>query len=343
MDRLVDGFMSGVSTSSALMLPVYRAECLVVTIGANLGDPLAEEAELNLTDIYRLHADARRERLAIAGDGQAEPFRVADGSDIGRAGACLHLDCCATFMCPEGSTVEVLIIVEIADSLIDAIYLMPLAALRKQTDYTLVATDRNKAVVRFANLGSVSFVRGTHVTLADGEQVKIEDLQPGDLVLTRNHGPQPIRWIGQQTVRAVGAFAPIQIAGGALNNHRALTLAPNHRLFIYQRQDELGAGRSELMVRAEQLVNDDTVVKSEGGFVEYFQLLFDQHEIIYVEGIAAESLFAAPHQQSTLPEDIRDHLKSGSAVTDTASAFELNEASGDMAETAERLRRAAKS
>ncbi len=335
--------MSGIAVSSALILPVYRAECLVVTAGANLGDPLAEEAELNLTDIYRLRSDARRERLAISGDGRATPFRVAEGSEIGRAGADLHLDCCATFMCPDSSTVEVLIIVEIDDGMIDATYMLPLAALKVQTDHTLVATDRDRALTRFANLGCASFLRGTHVSLADGRQVPIEDLRAGDKVLTRNHGAQPIRWIGQQTVRAAGAFAPIRIAEGVLNNYRSLTLAPGHRLFVYQRRDELGTGRSEIMVRAEQLVNDDTVVKSDGGFVDYFQLLFDQHEVIYVEGIAAESLFAAPHQRATLPEEIRARLSSGMAVTDATRAFELDEAEGDPTETADRLRRAARS
>ena len=301
--------MNSDATGSTLVLPVFRGEDFVVTSGANQGDPLADEAELNLTDVYRLHASANRRLLSISGDGNAHPFRVADGSEIGHAGAELHLDCCGTFMCPDGSTVEVLIIVETDDGLIAATYMMPLAAVKKRTDHTLVAIDRDKAVTRFANLGCVSFVRGTHIALSDGRQVRIEDLQTGDLILTRDHGPQAIRWIGQQTVRAVGAFAPIRIAPGVLNNDGPLTLAPNHRLFLYQRQDHLGAGRAEVMVRASELINGDTVAVSEGGFVDYFQLLFDRHEIIYAEGIAAESLLAAPHIRSALPRDIRDRLK----------------------------------
>ncbi len=292
-----------------LVLPVFRAEWFVVTGGANLGDPIADESELNLTDVYRLHADARRDHLAISGDGQATPFSVGSGSEIGRPGADLHLDCCATFMCPDGSTIEVLIVVETEDGLIDATYIVPLAQLRKKTDHTLVSIDRGKAISRFTNLGCVSFVRGTRIALADGRQVPIEALQTGDAVLTRDHGPQEIRWIGEQTVRAVGAFAPIHIAKDVLNNYGPLTLAPNHRLFIYQREDHLGAGRGAVMIRADQLVNNDTITMSEGGFVDYFQLLFDQHEIIYAEGIAAESLFAAPHLRPSLPSNVVAGLK----------------------------------
>lgn len=287
--------MNSEATGSVLVLPVYRGEDFVVVSGANQGDPLADEAELNLTDVYRLHSDAKRRLISISGDGSAEPFRVADDSGIGHPGAELHLDCCGTFMCPDGSTIEVLIIVETDDGLIAATYMMPLAAVKSKTDHTLVAVDRDKAVTRFANLGCVSFVRGTHIALSDGRQVRIEDLQVGDLILTRDHGPQAIRWIGQQTVRAVGAFAPIRIAADTHNNAGPLTLAPNHRLFLFQRQDHLAGGRSEVMVRASELINGDTVTVSEGGFVDYFQLLFDRHEIIYAEGIAAESLFAAPH------------------------------------------------
>ncbi|WP_343035140.1 Hint domain-containing protein [Parasulfitobacter algicola] len=32
---------------------------------------------------------------------------------------------------------------------------------------------------------------------------RIETLTPGDLVTTRDHGDQPVRWIGQRTVPAI--------------------------------------------------------------------------------------------------------------------------------------------
>ena len=328
--------MSSKPKDSTLVLPVYRSDWFVVTGGANLGDAIADEAGLNLTDVYRLHADAKRDFLTISGDGQAAPFQVGVDSKIGRPGADLHLDCCATFMCPDGATVEVLIIVEIESGMIEATYIVPLAKIQKKTDHTLVAIDHDKAVNRFANLGCVSFARGTHIAMADGRQVLIEDLRTGDEILTRDHGPQAVRWISEQTVRAVGAFAPIRIAKDVLNNYGPLTLAPNHRLFIYQRDDQLGAGRAEVMIRAEQLVNGDTIIKSEGGFVDYYQLLFDQHEIIYAEGIAAESLFAAPHLHSVLPRDVRARLRFRNA--DAVKHLDISDLHIDPAKAAAALR-----
>ncbi|MGR3468524.1 MAG: Hint domain-containing protein, partial [Shimia sp.] len=136
------------------------------------------------------------------------------------------------------------------------------------------------------------------------EQRKIEDLRVGDRVLTRDDGPQEVRWIGQNTRRAVGDAAPVLVKKDTLNNENDLIVSPDHRLFIYQRADTIGAGRSEVMVRVRHLLNGDTVQRMEGGFVDYFHLLFDEHQIIYAEGIAAESLLIDTRTRAALPKEV---------------------------------------
>ena len=106
-------------------------------------------------------------------------------------------------------------------------------------------------------------------------------------------------------MRAVGEFAPIVITKGALHNENDLLVSPDHRLFLYQRQDKLGAGRSEVLVKVRHLVNGDSVYRRDGGFVDYFQLLFHEHQIIYAEGIAAESLLIDPRTRAAVHEDVR--------------------------------------
>ncbi len=113
-----------------------------------------------------------------------------------------------------------------------------------------------------------------------------------------------MRWVGQSTTRAVGQFSPIRIKAGTLHNENDLLVSPDHRLFIYQRSDALGAGRSEVLVRARHLVNGDTVSRQDGGFVDYFQLLFDEHQIIYAEGIAAETLLVDTRTRAALPDEL---------------------------------------
>ena len=51
-------------------------------------------------------------------------------------------------------------------------------------------------------------------------------------------------------------------------------------------------------------MNGTTVTRDEGGFVDYVQLLFDKHEIIYAEGIAAESLFVDTTSRPAEPDAV---------------------------------------
>jgi len=300
--------MTQTTLKPAQSIPVFRAVDFRVVNGANLGDPISFAAELDLDDTYELSKTARQYRLSVLND-DSGAFSVAGDTTLGRHGATLHLDACLTMMSGTGQTTEILILVEVDDGgNVTDVYVLPLAALIPRMGYALVGIDRENAHQKFAEVACVSFSRDTHITMASGEQRRIEDLRVGDMVLTRDDGPQQVRWIGQSTVRAVGEFAPIRIKAGALHNENDLFVSPDHRLFIYQRSDALGAGRSELLVRARYLVNGDSVVQQDGGFIDYFQLLFDHHQIIYAEGIAAETLLVDTRTRAALPKDLREAL-----------------------------------
>jgi len=303
--------MPQASDGPTYSVPVYLAVDFSVTNGANLGDPISFASELDLDDVYDLRAAAQQHRLALSPDADGS-FAVAKDTHLGTPGNLVHLDCCLTMMSGTGKTTELLVLVEVdANAHVEQVFVLPLAQIHPKTGYALVGIDRDAARQKFAEVACVSFSRGTQITTASGAQVPIEDLRVGDEVLTRDAGVQKIRWIGQSTVRAVGEFAPIRIRAGALNNTNDLVLSPEHRLFIYQRSDALGAGRAEVLVRARHLVNGDTVVQEDGGFIDYFQLLFDEHQIIYAEGIAAETLLVDPRTRAALPQDVDDTLAPG--------------------------------
>ncbi|MCX7299727.1 MAG: Hint domain-containing protein [Rhodobacterales bacterium] len=290
-------------------LLVFPARAFVATDGVADGDPISFADELVMDDVYQLDHDARRARLGLAlpaeadqpTDAAATTFSVSADSELGRPGNILHLDSCLTLMTPDSTTFEALILVEVEDGAVAEIYFLPLATLLPRTDYRLVGVDRQTATTRLAEVACVSFTRGTHITMASGKQVPIEHLKVGDKVLTRDDGPQEIRWIGQTTLRASGAFAPVMIRKDALHNENDLIVSPDHRIFVYQRQDRIGAGRAEVLVKVRHLINGDSVIQLDGGFVEYFQLLFDDHQIIYAEGIAAESLLMDPRTRPAIP------------------------------------------
>lgn len=134
----------------------------------------------------------------------------------------------------------------------------------------------------------VCFVRGTRIKTAKGE-VAIEDLAVGDRVLTLDNGYQAIRWIGSSRRQAKGDLAPIRIKAGALGNERDLRVSPQHRMLLRGWQAELMFGDTEVLVAAKSLVNDTTILREEGGEVDYFHMLFDRHEIVFAEGAPSES------------------------------------------------------
>ena len=212
--------------------PVFRASDLHATDGANLGDTLSFASELVLDDVYELPYGVTPHRLSLL-PSRGRRFVVASDTDVGTPGSTLHLDSALMFMSPDGSTQEALLMVEVdEDGAVAEIYLLPLAQLVPQVEYRLVGIDTDTARQKFAQVACVSFTRGTHITLASGEQRRIEDLRVGDRVLTRDDGVQAVRWIGDSTVRAVGEFAPIRIAAGTLNNENDLIVSPDHR-YIY--------------------------------------------------------------------------------------------------------------
>ena len=133
------------------------------------------------------------------------------------------------------------------------------------------------------------FTPGARILTPRGE-VAIEDLQVGDLVLTADNGAQPIRWIGRRRVPALGHLAPVTIAPGTFGDHGAVTVSQNHRVMRDGAAIELLFGDAEVLVAAKHLVDRRNVTLRQGGTVDYIHLLFDDHQLIWANGLLSESL-----------------------------------------------------
>ena len=151
------------------------------------------------------------------------------------------------------------------------------------------------------------FTRGTRIATVSGDRC-IEDLVAGDLVLTMDRGYQPIRWIGSSKRPATGDVAPILIRKGALGNDRDLRVSPQHRMLLQGWQAEMLFGEEEVLATAKSLVNDHSILRDEGGEVEYFHMLFDTHEIIYAEGAPSESFHPGEQGWKALDQATRDEI-----------------------------------
>lgn len=293
------------SPHAAHLARVFAGADLFVSSGANLGDPLAEAGELCPGDVYELDPRAAPLRLALSRPEGGGHQVVAPGSQIGLPGDPVSLVARLMLMAPDGQTVDLLVLRHGKD----ALYALPLTPIAPRTEYTLLAAEDPPEDLHLSDLICLSFHRGTRIALSTGAQVAIEHLVPGAQVLTRDHGPQPVRWIGRTTLRARGVFAPVVISRGVMGNEADLIVGPHHRLFLYQRNRLPGVAVAELLVQAQHLVDGDMVYRREGGFAEYFSLVFDRHEIIYAEGIPVESLMVNEATVAALPPDLAEAVR----------------------------------
>lgn len=197
---------------------------------------------------------------------------------------------------------------------------------------TLVSTSWVSAQgpLDVVDLGPTCFVSGTMITTTNGPR-KVEDLRVGDFVLTQDHGPKSVLWIGGGTWRAAGVSAPVLIKKGALGNDADMMVSQQHRMLITGWQAQLYMGVDEALVAAKYLVNGTSIRIVEGGEVEYFHLLFEAHEIITAAGIPSESY----HPEHAIALD--DHK----SQAEIAQLFPNNPHSG--AQTWEAARQVARS
>ncbi|MCG7572493.1 Hint domain-containing protein [Phaeobacter sp. CNT1-3] len=151
------------------------------------------------------------------------------------------------------------------------------------------------------------FVEGTRVKTPEGE-IAVEHLQVGNLVLTKDDGAQPVRWIGSRTVAAEGDFAPIHIRRGTFGEHSDLWVSPLHRVMLNDPRSELLFGEAEVLVAAKELVDGVNVRQIAGGDVTYVHLMFDRHQILWSEGLETESFLPGPQMASALEQDIMNEI-----------------------------------
>jgi hypothetical protein len=99
---------------------------------------------------------------------------------------------------------------------------------------------------------------------------------------------------------------------GALGNGlpiRDLLVSRQHRMLIQSKIAERMFGTAEVLISAIKLTKLPGIFVEEGlQEVEYYHLLFDQHEVIYAQGAPTESLFTGPEALKAISPEARKEI-----------------------------------
>ncbi len=131
------------------------------------------------------------------------------------------------------------------------------------------------------------FARGTRLLTPHGYRA-VEDLKPGDPLITAAGARRPVRWIGRRTLDLGPSAArdglPVLIlpnAFGPGQPARPLRLSPSHCVYA-----------GGVLVPAVQLVNGATILRQRSApAMTYYHVELDRHDILLAEGLPCESYF----------------------------------------------------
>jgi len=139
------------------------------------------------------------------------------------------------------------------------------------------------------------FLEGTLIKTVLGE-VKVEQLSPGDMLLTPDGREIPVMFIGRQTVGTPFGvperLRPVRISTDALGRgipRRDLTVTCDHALLV-----------DGLLINAGALVNGEAVawapLQALGPMFRVFHIETNEHDVILAEGCPAETLHHSPNR-----------------------------------------------
>lgn len=172
---------------------------------------------------------------------------------------------------------------------------------------------------QFQPPGAICFTPGTKLATPKGDVV-IEQLKAGDLVQTKDNGPQEILWMGYKhmsgaRLHALPHLRPIRIAAEALGGRRptdALLVSPDHNLLLKGVKANELFNADEVFVSARDLVRRPGIdVDLTANGVTYIHILFDRHQILFANGVESESFRPTLRALETLDQSAFEQLMRG--------------------------------
>lgn len=180
----------------------------------------------------------------------------------------------------------------------------------------------------------VCFTPGTAIATPMGERA-VEELAPGDRVLTRDNGIQEIAWTGNKRLDRLDLSAaphlqPVLIRKGALGQglpERDMMVSPNHRVLVSSDRAALFFEEREVLVAAKHLVGQAGIERTLPERVSYIHFMFERHEVVLSDGAWTESFQPGDYTMQGLETsqrreilDLFPELESVKGMADYAAA-----------------------
>jgi Hint domain len=194
-----------------------------------------------------------------------------------------------------------------------------IAPVKQRSNVVKSDTDLNE---EFFN--GASFVRGTLIDTLEGPK-PVEELSHKDKIFTDSDGPQPLVWIGRRrlgsgVLRGRPNLRPVRITAGVLGNRSDILLSPEHRVLISDWRAQLYFGEDQILVPIKALIDGEGIrCEPADKAVEYFQLVFAHHQVVFSEGLPTESYFLEGGRESKTSKSIQ--LEVGRTCPEVASGW----------------------
>lgn len=146
----------------------------------------------------------------------------------------------------------------------------------------------------------------------------VENLRPGDLIVTRDNGLQPVRVIWKTTIgpadfAANPDLAPVNLgprAIGPMMPQRTLRLAPGHRVLVPGWRLADHPDTESCLVAAHEIAGstDAAFVDRNEEDLTLYNLVFDEHMIFCANGLPVESFHLSREALAGLDVSTRDEI-----------------------------------
>jgi len=154
------------------------------------------------------------------------------------------------------------------------------------------------------------FTPGTLITTTCGRRA-VQDMRPGDRVLTRDNGFQPVVWTGQRVCSHLGngpnqTAAPVLIRANAFAPglpERDMLVSPGHRFLTTDPALLSQTGETEALIEARALLGTPGIERAACESVTYIHILFERHEVVLSENAWSESFQLSHANARALTQD----------------------------------------